>query len=349
MTCKEQWAELRLSMSDDILLVLDASESAEDYRQDILDLVCQLLHSLPATSKIQLAFLGSPTRYAPEEILHSGADLWSANLGRCSVLHPVFPCGETDWEGRIVIVGTGPVYDLPDWGGSLRDRLVLVSVGQPLSDSDRHGTIVATRQASDVSGLLSVPIDGVVVSGPGILPFCWDNGAYQLESEEGTAWLRLEGETHMDVVVGYLGPPGLPTARVTFSDGSQETVSLNAHEPDVRDLICVRLLTVEESVGFYREPSRRAAWWESTGRPVFRSAVSGDVGFVVVVESPEGLRGYAYPSNVLPLGKGRAGVSCPEGIVLLELDERSNRWMDISGDALACYQSIGGGIHVATM
>ena len=114
MSCTEHWAELRSSVGDEVLIVIDASESAEDYRQDILELARGLVELLPSAVSKRVAFLGSPTRYAGHELLDSGDQLWSAHLGRCSVLHTVFSGGRSDPRGWIVVVGTGSIFDLPD-------------------------------------------------------------------------------------------------------------------------------------------------------------------------------------------------------------------------------------------
>lgn len=350
MSCTEHWAELRSSVGDEVLIVIDASESAEDYRQDILELACGLVEILPSEVSKRVAFLGSPRRYSADELLDAGDELWSAHLGRCSVLHPVFPGGIGESGGWIVVVGTGSIFDLSDWGESLRDRLVLVSVGEPLADSERFGTVLSTRRAEDVCRTVHNPIERSSIASPGWLPFWWNNPAYELEFQQGNAALFLEGNVRSELVVGYLGPAGLvPTVDRTFAGGRQESLRLTTHPPVSRELSCLRLMTAGEAAGFYREPTDRGTWWTSEGRERIRATVPRDSGLVLLAESPEGLRVYAYPWNVIPLGESRAGVCGPEGIITLERDPLSGLWVESAGGLCESCKSIRGGIYVAAL
>ena len=118
---------------EDLILLLDASESATFQRGAIIRLCLETLAELPADVRVRLYFLGNPQAYAVHD-LDTRASVWfEDNALRASLISPVLETLSPQEDTPLVVLGDGLIYDLDDWRDSpFWQRLRLVNMGASL-------------------------------------------------------------------------------------------------------------------------------------------------------------------------------------------------------------------------
>jgi predicted RNA-binding Zn-ribbon protein involved in translation (DUF1610 family) len=262
------WARLPIDSAMRVVLVIDASESAEDQRTRIADFVRHLLGLMPAACQPELYFLGNPDAY-PADLFAARAHQWFAeNCRRASLISPLMAAWGERCVQRIVVVGSGPIYDLDDWRNSpLASRLLLVSLGdslrgcekmglaptgngenpgrtevakvpvsnfsQPLRGPAQVGDELSTSDAQHVLPMLYDPVATVSVTGTGFMPTWWDNPAYRLRIADGRAELLGSARENLRLTLSALiADPATLEATITRTSGHATQHPLESCAPD---------------------------------------------------------------------------------------------------------------------
>ncbi|HOW69628.1 MAG TPA: hypothetical protein PKY77_03420 [Phycisphaerae bacterium] len=341
-----RWFSLELTTIPKVLLVLDASESAEEYEEEVLGLASGIIAALPHSDAVRAAFLGGTELFSAEEFSAGKTELWKKNLGRCSLINPVLRAACPTEEHRVVIIGTGTIFDLEDQAEMLGHRLLLASVGQRLGPDEGSWSSLTTRQAEEVVDQLWSRVTGVTISGRGLLPICWDHDGYRLALGSDGAALRLEGSAEPSTRVGFLAHgDGPPAARVAYADGREVEVPLKTARSFDRELRPVRLFTAEEAHPFYLTATDGPACGPAVLPRMCRSAVPDWSGFILVAESAEGLAAYAYPWEVIATGPDRVAAYQPGGVVPIVFDPLSRQWRVHPEQSMGGCLELGGGVY----
>lgn len=212
---------LRLDKSAPVALVLDASESAAEHWPAIAQLGAELLDNLPPDSIHGVFFLGNSTNYPPTKLKTAQAEWFTENKARASLITPVFDVLVAVPDLRVVIIGNGRIYDLPDWDGEpILERCVFVDFGQPLTPDLPSAHRLSAPSAQAVLQLIRDPVSQVELGAPSAIPVWWDNLDYRpVETATGVI-LRAENARQLTVRVTWLTAEAAPpTAKLTLASG----------------------------------------------------------------------------------------------------------------------------------
>lgn len=322
-----RWFKLQVTSTPKVLLVLDASESAEEYENEVLELAAQVIAGLPESAQVRVAFLGSTEMLSTEQFTLNRSELWTKHLGRCSLINPVLRAAGPIEEHRVAVIGTGTIFDLEDQADTLGSRLLLVSAVPERGPNDDSWSSLMTRQAREVVDRLWTRVTGVTIGGPELLPLYWDNDAYRLVIGDRGAELKLEGGNEPSTRVGFLTHGNsLPSARVTYADGREVEVSLAATRPFDRELRPLRLLTAGEACPFYLATADGSPCDPAALPRICRSTVRDWSGFVLLADSVGGLMAYAYPWEIIATGPESAAAYRPGGATGIVFDRLRHLW-----------------------
>ncbi|MBN1483855.1 MAG: hypothetical protein JXA37_03970 [Chloroflexia bacterium] len=330
-----------------VVLVLDASESAQPFQSQIVSLAQGVLRALPAQVGCQLYLLGNPRPYPHQELTQRSGPWFRENRGRASLLAPLREGLEAEELSTIVLIGAGPVFDLPDWAGSdLLQRLLLASVGPSLQGRQDIAEELRDPRVSDLMPRLYNPLTRVEIAGPGFMPLYWDNDAYGLQWSAGQVSLRAAQAEEYRLALSFLAAPGaLLRARVQRAAG--EALEMRLPRSDE--------LQVSSSGGGLLGPAEQDVFERAVrgqpfrcphcgqehsadtlfclesgsllGEPIYPSLQeSGLKGFVLLQAADAGVRFSPYPGRVLRLAEGE--VALPQGprAQRYRYDPSSERW-----------------------
>jgi len=286
----EQWYSLTLKPGARPALVLDVSESAKPFWPVIRSLTEGVLETLPADTWPEIFFLGNRQPFPPEEFA-ARAELWhSANAGRGSFVSPIFEELVRVPDRAVAVVGSGRIFDLPDWSDEPFAQHAIWCRYGPANFTDG----AFAEEAYTVEQLaekLNNPAVRVEISGPGVMPFFWDDPSFR--------WQRglLSGtKTSGSLLLGILSPePDQARARVVLANGSEQMLPLEPAEapapPEWRNLPAREdnLLRQAMRQGRYTCPacqqSHPAGQWRCSNpaaTPVFPSVANAAGGFAVL-------------------------------------------------------------------
>ena len=307
-----------------VAIVLDASESAQAHEADIAALARQIANGLPAPVERSLYFLGNAAPYRLTEFAARSAEWFRGNRKRGSLLTPLYEALE-DAEGvRVVVIGSGRIFDLADWADTPQlANTLLVSLGEPLQGQPTLAEELCQPSAQDVCRRLYDPPVRVELSGPGFMPTRWDNPDYRLTLTGGAA--MLVGDRLKDYAVNlqcFIGVGSDLDATVTRASGAQGPLAVApAALGDVGGADAGRLGPREAEafrLAVRHQPFRCPVCGEECDWDCLRCHAGGGFGhlvypsiaehvtsgFVVLREERDGVAFQAAGGSVLRLGPG---------------------------------------------
>lgn len=340
---EEAFCKLTLRSKGKVALVLDASESAEDDWGEILKMARYLLDNLGADVGREIYFLGNRKAYAPSHLVRSSYQWRKENLKRGSFITPIFKHLSPDTD-RVLVIGTGPIYDLEDWQEDpLFAKLLLIRMGdRPLQQEEMAEEVVAPEPAS-VLAQLHRPIREVRITGSGFMPYFWDNPGYRLRLEGKGEKAFLEATALQDFSLCLaLFCEGEVLARLQRGDGAEEEIALPRQE-EVMGIEEWQELPAQERAIFERaikgesftclicgreHPWKTLVCYEGglsiLGRPIYPSW-EGMKGFVVLRRQGDRVRYRPHPVEAMRLGYGEVAVI--EGSTAIVYRYNGQRWL----------------------
>jgi hypothetical protein len=359
-------AELNLATADRVTLLLDASESASARQDEIVSLAQGILTGLPVGVGRALYFLGNPTPYAPEQLAARSSPWFIENRRRASLVTPVWDV-LPDEPGVVVVIGAGPLYDLPDWAETpILARTLLVTLGDSLQDERPLTTEIAQPRVSDLLGRLYDPIVRVEVAEPGWMPLWWQNPGYRLVCAADGVSLVAERLSDYHLPLGFLAPAGhAPTVILNASSGARSQRSLAQVErrpppAPVRGELgpaeaAIARRAVQHASFTCAHCGREHAW--DTLRCTAGAALLGEIiyptlrefrGFVLLRVAEDRVTYTAAPGPVLPLGPGEVAVYDGAQAVLYHYEPQHGEWRR-TGEALAPYARLAEELYVVLL
>lgn len=330
-----------------IVYILDASDSAANYRQNMIDKIKEWDRHLPVYLKKRIFFLSYEREYSDDWQNLNMEITKHANRG--SFIGPVFRALEhlekkDGLISRIILLRAGKVYDLEDWQQSKwLDNLLIINFGGRSCESV-PSNIPEFKAEEGLPPILQFQIDGVEISGEGFMPIQWDNRNYQFFFERGKAALRAADTGNHAVVVGYLGakpevkirrgslvealsPGELKATEAPFQVFSQEWKPLT--EPEERVfLTCLKQdsFTCPHCKNTHSRDTVICERSGILGRPVYDS-LSGHHGFVVFCHKNNRIHYQTIPFPIVALDKDCVAVQTDDHGAIYKYAKSINKWL----------------------
>lgn len=331
---KEGFGCLRLRAFEDVAIVVDASESAWEHREDVLRAVAQLLERLPAGAAKQLYFLSNPRRYDASRLERNAVRWWEQNRLRGSFLAPVLQEIE---DSKVVVIGTGRIYDLDDWQETKwNSSLYFLRIGESLKGESKIG-----EEVEELSHLVSCLCDTIVsveISGEGFMPYYWSNPQYRLLVGRRTMLVGSNLE-NPSVSVGFYGTDVNARVVTRSNDESRPLETAEYHADD-----SWKQLTQEECVTFRKalrgqefacpvcgkeHPASclRCDRNSILGAPIYPS-LGKKKGFVFFKDTSDEVAYKFHPVNAVKIGDGVVAVAVGSKAMVHQYDVTESRWME---------------------
>lgn len=345
MAVQEQWGKLDLAGAGQAVLMLDASESARICRQEIVTLARQVLEKLPGRMRRKLYFLGNAQDYDSTRFSAQASRFLQENLSRASLISPVLRAIAPSPDTRIVVIGSGRIFDLDDWSPHEHlKNLLLISMGNPMQIEGGPAMESLTQEADEICQFLCPGTTKVVIGGKGFLPLHWDNDAYSLDSASPEPILVARNAGSYDLTLHYLCE-GSSGAQATVSTGVKDgCADLFPSAPVAPAAPLLGMLDTPEVAVFTRASRRQNyncplcgrehAWNEVRcqanggilGARIYRSIPCGFAGLAVFRVVGQTVEAHAYGPRGLPLEPGKVALWNGRQAEVWQFDAADNRW-----------------------
>jgi len=348
--------QLESDQGEDLILLLDASESATFQRGAIIRLCLETLAGLPAAVRVRIYFLGNPHAYAAHDLETQAPAWFEDNALRASLIGPVLETLSPQEDATLVVLGDGLIYDLDDWqDSSFWQRLRLVSFGASLQPADAKLPELTAPTAQVLRQSLYDPLTALELRGPGFLPLAWDSPDYRRVEERGIFVLRGEKPPTAPLIVRCLlcQDANLQMERhhATGRISRCEVLPLPAvfrpangrltpEEVAILDRACQQLDFTCPHCGASHAWNRLRcrAGRAIIAQPVFPS-LANQRGFVQLCRDAEGAD-YRLMGEALPLGNGLVALPEDSHARLIRFDPANARWLPETGE-FSLYQPLG--------
>jgi len=229
---KKHFSNLVISSYSKVIIILDASDSADEYWDKIIVIARAIINRFEASLKKEFFILGNSKSFR-EDQLDFPSGLKKENRYRGSFISPIMEKIEGP-VGRIIIIGAGPIYDIEDWiEENYRDQFLFINLGEePLCGESMGESTDDTEYVSYINEIRRL-IEKVRITGVDFMPFYWDNQNFRIIFEEGKAVLEAERTENFNVRIGYFGDK--TTAEIHFIDGGINKVLLTEDRDAIKE------------------------------------------------------------------------------------------------------------------
>jgi hypothetical protein len=320
----------------DAAIILDASESAAESREIIVETARQLIEKLPSGSIKGLYFLSNGKNYEANKLTRNSAVWWEQNRLRGSFLTPVL---EQIPESMAVVIGSGIIHDLEDWQDSRwKSNLKFFKVKDTLRGESRIGD--EFQEISQVVSLFHDPIISIEISGIGFMPFFWNNPEYKL-TFSGVVKLNGSNLDNPAVSLGYFGNE--MKVLVVRKSGEEEILTLKPTDSQIQSPW--KWLPDDEAGIFHhaakgedfnclicgqQHPASRIRCDSNSilGEPVYPS-LGKKRGFVLFKEKGNQVQYSFHPVNAIKMADCSVAVSLDGKTAwIYQFDQSGNKWRE---------------------
>ena len=348
---EEFWFILEIETTAPIALVLDASDNVEAHWSTISHLARELLETLPKTMQPTVYFLGNSEPYTSSDFARQGGRWYQANSRRASLIGPIFEQLEGEGEKTIVVLGNSRIFDLEDWlGTTLLEHTLFVRFGNvSLTEGmcDEH-----KPEFEQLRQRLNNPVVKIDMFDNGVMPFFWDNDAYQWDG----ARLVAERAESFSTQVGFLGmTDSKPQVLTTLTNGETRTMVLKPCDPRLATTDW-QVLTLQEAKIFRQcireneyhcpvcgtpHPASQLRCDEGgiLGTPIYPT-IAAMRGFILLRERSRKVQFSPHPCIALRVGEQAVAVRSGGGAEMYRFDTISGEWRK-SNEHLKPYHPIG--------
>jgi hypothetical protein len=359
---EEHFLSLESPKFETIVVILDASESAENDWAMIVDSAKKIFQKTPAEIKKRLFFLGNSQEYDIEDF-EENVSLWrKQNNKRGSFISPVLM---TVNNAKIVIIGSGIIYDLEDWADNHKStKILLVKMSESMRGTHEIGTEI-DKDSFDGHQLAN-PIHSIQIDGEDFMPYYWDNPDYSV-SFEGSIALNSSNLKNYSINIAAFGTN--IKAKITKSEGKEKIslTSAESHSTDIIELIETngksweKLSSDEEKL--FNEHTRADVIKCPTcgcvisgplrchnekgsilGKPIYNS-LKEIRGFVIFKDLPEGIYYKQYNPEIIRIDENSVAINKKAKSVIYRYDTNKKKW--IQYEDLKPYYPLKGGYYVS--
>lgn len=331
MILKESFFQLDIKAHDSMAVILDASESADKHWEEIKTLAASLTDKLPADTDIKLYFLSSPRLYDLNHLACQSKEWKAQNRSKGSFITPVMKNIDQN-TGKIIVIGSGPVYDLEDWiDTDFSGKFIFVKMEESLKGDLTIGIEIGP---SDLFSHLHDPIQSVEISGRGFMPFYWDNSGYETILGDETV---IGANQLKDFSISFACYGEEVTARVKRTGSERqftpEQLETNPEEKEEWNILSEAEADVfKQALAGSRfvcpqckkeHPANTLKCYEGSsilGKPVYPS-LGNRKGFFVFLKSENNFRFRHHPVNIIKVGDAQAAIHFGNKTTLYAFDK----------------------------
>lgn len=343
---KERHAVLDLSSSEDIVFIIDGSESASPYRERIFNFLTVLFRKIPLY-KVSLYFLSNSKNHNIKDFSLMGG-IWQKECEkRGSFITPIF-ASMVQKKGKIMVIGSGEIYDLADWQDTpFWNSLLLINLGDAPMAGNLNIEEIKPSDPTEILTRIHNPVEKVEIIGNGFMPYFWDNSEYSLILDEKGATLvasEIKGLSEGFSVSFTCFSEEELFAKIKRQDGGIEEFQIQLHPICSKEIFEPpwQILSEEEGKIFNNAikgipficPICKNEHPPSTlicddgmsilGRPVYQSFMEKR-GIFLLKEKEEKVYFCHHPAEVIRIDKDRVAIL--EGLGLVIYQNRRNRWL----------------------
>lgn len=362
----EHFIELNSPESETIVVVLDASESAENDRPTIVEFAKKIFQRTPAEVKKRLFFLSNPQEYDIDKFEENIPKWLKQNSKRGSFITPILSQIK---NAKIIIIGSGIIYDLEDWTtNEISKKLIFVKTSESMRGDLEIGIEIDRDSFDGQLSRIHNRILSVKISGNGFVPYYWDNPDYSIP-DEGDIVLEASKSDNFSVKIAAFGEN--IKASVVKVEGTENIPMIATLKPEQFDIIHLienyginweKLENGEETT--FKEhissgkivcpkcknPISGALRCNNSehgnllGRPIYES-LKKCRGFIIFKEGPEGVYYKQYASKVIKIGNISIARNKRNKAVISRYDYQSKKWVDL--EDLPTYFQLKEGYYVS--
>lgn len=346
---EEQFFELNSPEFETIVVILDASESAENDRPTIVEFAKKIFKKTPVDVKKRLFFLSNPQEYDIEKFEDNIAKWLNQNSKKGSFITPILSQIE---NAKIVIIGSGIIYDLEDWTTSeISKKLFFVKTSESMRGDLEIGSEIDRGSFDGQLSNLYNRILSVRISGNEFVPYYWDNPNYTIP-DEGDIVLEAFKSENFSVRIAAYGEN--IKASVVKVEGTENIPLIATAKPDLLDNFHLienfginwEKLENDEEMTFKKHISSEktdcpkcgnifsgalkcdnSVHGSLLGRPIYES-LKKIKGFIIFKERPEGVYYKKYTSNIVKIGYGTVARNKRFKAVISRYDPHSKKWVE---------------------
>jgi len=364
---EEQFVEFCSPKFETVVVILDASESAEQHWPIIADFAKKIFQKIPAGIEKKLFFLSNPQEYDIENFEENVGSWRKKNKKKGSFISPIL---NQIQKATIVVIGSGIIYDLEDWKRNpLSQNIVFIYIGNSMRGNVEMGKEVVKDDFDGHLLQLYNRILSVKITGLDFLPYYWDNPGYSFNDEDGISLISSNLENYSIKIAAY----GKNITATMEKVQEQEKISLShvgTHNPDIIQIIEHNSIKWENLEKNEMETFRNHITSEiitcpdpSCGReitgslkcdnpkhgkllgfPIYPSLKSYK-GFIIFKENSQGVFFKPYPSEIVKIDEGKVARSKKSKATVIHYEPHIRKWVE-RGD-LKPYYPLKGGYYVS--
>ena len=363
----EQFIELNSPEFETVVVVLDASESAGKDWPTIVEFAKKIFQKTPAEVKKKLYFLSNPQEYDIEKFEDNVGSWWKQNSKKGSFITPILSQMK---NAKIVIIGSGIIYDLEDWTtNEISKKIIFVKTSESMRGNLEIGTEIDRDSFDGQLSNLHNRILSIKISGEDFLPYYWDNPGYSI-SFEGDIALKSSNIVNYSIKIATFGKNIKAFVEKVESNEKIALTSINSNPPDI--------ISVIENYGMKWEKLERdemeifkchiksekvqcpfpscgkeitgqlkcdnQAHGKLLGRPIYES-LKNIKGFVIFKDCVDGVYYKQYTSEIIKIGEGTVAINKKSKAVVSRYEHSTKKW--VQQEDLKPYYPLKGGYYVS--
>jgi hypothetical protein len=365
---EEQFIELNSPEFETVVVIVDASESAEKDWPVIVNLAKKIFQKTPAEIEKKLFFLSNPQEYNFDKF-EENVGIWrKKNSNKGSFISPILRKLK---NAKVVILGSGIIYDLDDWSiNTISQKLVFVKIGESMRGNLDIGTEIEKDSFDGQLLNLHNYILSVKISGSGFMPYYWDNPGYSVNMEKDVSLTSSKLDNHSVKIAAF----GKNIKAIIEKVEGRDDISIKNSETTIPDIIqlietyCKMWGKLEnDEIGIFKKhiisekvlcshPScgreikgslkcdNQGLHGKLLGWPIYKS-LKNIKGFVIFKNTHDSVFYKPYPSEIIKIDNDTVALNKKSKAIILRFETGTNKWVE--QEDLKPYYPLKGGYYVS--
>jgi len=356
--------------SDTLVIIVDASESAEKDWPAIVDLTKKVIQKTPAGIEKKLFFLSNSQEYNIQKFEENVGEWRKKNCKNGSFITPIL---SQISKARIVIIGSGIIYDLDDWAlNQISQQMTFLKLSESMRGDLDIGTEIEKDMFDGVVANAQNSILSMSIYGSDFMPYYWDNPGYSVSPENNYS-LKASKLENYSINMAAFGKTIKSSVETTEGCSEISLIKNESLKPDIVHLIEQyavkwKKLEKDEAVIFKNHIrsekvicpvsnckkeitgalrcDNQVIHGRLLGWPIYKS-LNNLKGFVFFKDCQEGVYYKPYPSEIIKIGEMAVALNKKSKAVVLRYDPITHSWMEY--EDLKPYYPLKEGYYVSTV